>query len=160
LVIIKSENGNIFGGYTEQSWLSDCKDQVKNNNYDCDDEDDEDDEDCDNNNVREKGEGFKFDLNAFVFSLVNQFDEPIKVRSKQDKSCNIYCEKKAGPVFGLGHDIYKVDKSNTNTKRSANLCWTYKHPDTRKYSGDYEAYTFLAGSKDFQVSEIEIYTKQ
>jgi hypothetical protein len=155
LVIIKSENGNIFGGYTEQSWLSDCKDQVKNNNYDCDDEDDED---CDNNNVREKGEGFKFDLNAFVFSLVNQLDEPIKIRSKKDKPCSIYCEKKAGPVFGHGYDIYIADKSNTNTKSSANLGWTYTHPG--KYAGGFESYTFLAGSKDFQVSEIEVYTKQ
>jgi hypothetical protein len=82
---------------------------------------------------------------------------------KWSQNQGIDCNKEIGPVFGRGggsaeksFDIYLTDKSNTNTKSSANLGWTYTHPG--KYAGGFESYTFLAGSKDFQVSEIEIYT--
>jgi hypothetical protein len=73
LVLIKSEIGNIFGGYTEQSWSD--------------------------NNV------YKSDSNAFIFSLINRLNKPVKINCSNIYEA-IYCHNKEGPTFGLGpHDI-------------------------------------------------------
>jgi hypothetical protein len=59
LIIIKSTNGNVFGGYTEQSW---------------------------------SGSGYKVDPNAFIFSLINQDSEPLKMKcicSDEAIYCNV-----------------------------------------------------------------------
>jgi hypothetical protein len=123
LILVKSINDNVFGGYTEQTW-------------------------------NQTG-GYKADLNSFIFSLINKHNEPIKIKCSE--KYGIYCHNSCGPVFGC-NDFHITDKSNANTSSCSNLGPSYKHPD---YAfGSNEAESFLAGSYNFQVSDIEVYTKQ
>ena len=124
LIVIKSTNDNVFGGYTEQTW-----------NHTGD---------------------YKTDKNSFIFSFINKLNKPIKM--KWSKSVGIYCRRSNGPIFGGGFDLCIADKSNTNTTSYSNLGYSYTHPDY-EYKSD-EAKSFLAGSYNFQVSEMEVYTKQ
>ncbi len=70
LTIVKSINGNVFGGFTTQSWTSN-----KFNDYK------------------------KKDKDAFIFSLENEQNKPFKIVCNPDKYA-ISCNKKYGPVFG------------------------------------------------------------
>jgi hypothetical protein len=124
LIIIKSTNGNVFGGYTEQTWNH-------TGNY-------------------------KADPNSFIFSLINKLNKPIKIKWSQNYG--IYCHTSYGPTFGNGHDLHIANQSNTNTSSSSYLGSSYSYPDFDYESN--EASSFLAGSYNFQVSEIEVYTKQ
>jgi hypothetical protein len=145
-IIIKSENGNVFGGYTEQSW---------------------------------SGKGYKHDRKAFIFSMINQKNKPLKMNSSGSNS--IYCCKHYGPTFGgygynstfydtasfhnvesnshdeNNHDFMIVDKSNINTKSYSDLGHSFRHP---KYGyGLFRARSFLAGSHKFKILEIEVFSK-
>jgi hypothetical protein len=123
LVVIKSTNDNIFGGYTEQKW---------------------------------SGYGFRNGFESFIFSLINLDNRPLKIKWSQNYA--IYCEKNHGPTFGGGYDLFIGDKSNTNITSYSGLGHSYIHP---YYAyGSNEAKTFLAGSFNFQVIEIEVYTKR
>jgi hypothetical protein len=122
LIIIKSTNGNIFGGYTEQSWAH-------------------------------NDDNWRTDLNAFIFSLINQLNRPLKIKCDVPKY-SIRSDKDYGPCFGLG-DLIISKKSNPCGLSQLGLCYT--HPDYEV--GSNEALSFLAGSKYFEVSEIEVYTK-
>jgi hypothetical protein len=122
LIIIKSENGNIFGGYTEQSWSGEC---------------------------------FKNDQNAFIFSLVNKLNEPLKMKCINPKRA-IFCHKNLGPNFG-GYDFEININSNSNSHSISYLGQSYKHPNYASDSN--EGKSFLAGCHKFQVSDIEVYTK-
>jgi hypothetical protein len=138
LIIIKSTNDNVFGGYTEQTW-NDGGCHIMNSprrNFDP--------------NI------YKSDPNSFIFSLTNKLNKPIKI--KWSKNNGIYCNSNYGPVFGGGCDLYIADKSNINTRSSSNLGHSYIHPDYACESN--EAKSFLAGSFNFQVSEIEVYIRQ
>jgi len=155
LVIIKSQMGFIFGGYTEQSW------QVLEPT---------------------ETEDFKFksDNKAFIFSLTNQESRPLLMKNEPKShpyfsgistgggengeilvSSVIRCESNLGPSFGgdfmLFGDIHIC--TNSNEQRSiSNLGVNFKHP---AYSyGDGRARTFLAGQFEFLTAEIEVYTKQ
>ena len=124
LIIIKSTNDNVFGGYTEQTW--------HHTGY------------------------FKDDPNSFLFSLINKVNKPIKM--KLTRNYGICCTSHSGPSFGAGHDLYIVNNSNTNTMSYSNLGHSFVHPDYAYASKG--AVSFLAGSYNFQVSEIEVYAKQ
>jgi len=124
LIIIKSTNGNVFGGYTEKSWTH-------------------------------KPGAHKADPNSFIFSLINLENNPLKI--KWSKNQGIYCDNNYGPIFGT-YDLYIADKSNTNTGSYSNIGQSYIHPD--KVYGSEEAKSFLAGSYNFQVSELEVFTKE
>ena len=128
LIIIKSNNGNVFGGYTEQTW----------------------------NQTGTYGSDYKADPNSFIFSLINKLNKPIKI--KWSKNNGICCGNNFGPIFGGGHDLLIADKSNTNINSNSNLGHSYTHPDYRFETN--EAKSLLAGSYNFQVSEIEVYTKE
>ena len=69
----------------------------------------------------------------------------------------IYCSTKYGPNFG-NMDIKISSESNENTQSCSNIGYSYEHPDYEYDSN--EAQLFLAGSNEFQVLEIEVYTKQ
>ena len=69
---------------------------------------------------------------------------------------SIYCSNIDGPTFG--DDLCIFDNSNQNKKSYSNLDHSYSHP-YYEYETE-EARSFLAGSYKFQVSEIEVYTKQ
>jgi len=86
LVIIKSSNGNVFGGYTEKSWSN-------------------------------------------IDSI----------------------------SIGANSDLGIADKPNLKPVSWSNLGHFYVHPEY-EYESD-RAESFLAGSFEFQVSEIEVYTK-
>jgi len=98
---------------------------------------------------------YKADPNSFIFSLINKLNEPIKI--KWSKNNVIYCDKSFGPKFGAT-DFYIANNSNINTTSCSNLGYSYTHPNYRYQTN--EAKSFLAGSYNFQVSEIEVYTKQ
>jgi hypothetical protein len=123
LVIIKSTNGNIFGGYTEQSWAHGS---------------------------------LKFDRIAFIFSLINQLNRPLKIKCEKS-GIAIMSLNDNGPIFGV-RDILISNESNTNKHSYSNLGRSFIHPDYAH--GSNEAKSFLAGSEYFQVSEIEVYTKK
>jgi hypothetical protein len=99
---------------------------------------------------------YKDDPNSFLFSLINKLNKPKKI--KWSKNNGICCSISNSPVFGGGHDLCIADKSNTNTNSCSNLGLFYTHSDYEYESN--EAKSFLAGSFNFQVSEIEVYTKQ
>jgi hypothetical protein len=70
----------------------------------------------------------------------------------------IYCDRAKGPTFGGGHDIRISDNANITRSNYSRLGHTYKHP---QYDiGKNEAETFLAGSYQFQLDEIEVYEKR
>ena len=101
---------------------------------------------------------YKSDVNAFIYSLVNRDNKPIKMRVNQQHAKKaICCASSLGPTFGAGHDFYVAQMSNTNTDSFSNLGVSYTHPQYRH--GTDEAQCFLAGSSYFQVSDIEIYSR-
>jgi hypothetical protein len=99
---------------------------------------------------------YKADPNSFIFSLINKLNKPIKMKCSQNHG--IYCNSSYGPTFGGGHDLHIDDRSNTNTSSYSDLGYSYSHPDYAYRSN--EAKSFLAGSYNFQVTEIEVYAKQ
>ena len=70
----------------------------------------------------------------------------------------IYCFQKYGPTFGVGHGVYISSNANKTNGSYSNLGSSYKHP---QYAyGTNEAKSFLAGSVNFVLSEIEVYQKE
>ena len=55
-----------------------------------------------------------------------------------------------GPIFGGGSDLYIANDSNDNIKPHFNLGGTYDIPPG-------QTNTFLVGSNNFKVSEIEVF---
>ena len=128
LCIVKSHKfGYIFGGYTEVTWSS----------------------------MSQRAE-WKSDPNAFIFSLTNKENKPMKMKT-HNVARSIYCAPKCGPIFGCG-DIAIATNANTTDDSHSNLGATYMHPNYLFNSR--EALGFLAGEQWFQLSEIEIYLKE
>jgi BTB/POZ domain-containing protein KCTD9 len=101
----------------------------------------------------------KLDPNAFLFSLTNKDNKPVKMKVDPNKrQYAIRCHSGYGPIFGFGGDIHIDNNANTTMDSFSNLGWTYKHPQYR--FGTNEAKTFLAGSCQFQLDEIEVYEKE
>ena len=116
LTLIKSSNGNIFGGFTKANW---------------------------------NGNSWIIDSNAFLFSLINQYDYPIKLNIKSDKvAYAINANPSYGPYFGDAPDLYIADQSNSNTNSFSQLGGTYDLPQN---------FAFLAGTPYFSTLEIEVY---
>ena len=99
---------------------------------------------------------YKQDGNAFLFSLVNQDNKPLKMKTIKPEYA-IYCHSSYGPTFGFGFDIHIASNSNSNTTSYSNLGHTYKHPQYAQETT--QSQSFLAGSRNFQVNEIEVYAK-
>jgi hypothetical protein len=99
---------------------------------------------------------WKSDPNAFLFSLTNKDNKPLKMKINPYKhEYAIRCYSSYGPIFGF--DIRIANNANTTMDSYSNLGWVYKHP---QYGyGTNEAQTFLAGSHKFQLDEIEVYQK-
>ena len=70
----------------------------------------------------------------------------------------IICNNSSGPTFGGGHDIHISSNANTTNGSYSNLGFTYKHHQYAYETN--ETYSFLAGSFEFQLSEIEVYQKE
>jgi hypothetical protein len=102
-----------------------------------------------------EGQGYKQDPNAFIFSLVNGDNKPIKMKANQNIQNAIKCYSSYGPTFGGGHDFCISSDSTTNAKSYSNLGYSYQHPNYQYNSN--EAKSFLAGSPNFSTSEIEVF---
>ena len=100
LVIIKSTNGNVFGGYTEQSWSS------PSNDVDI------------------------LDTKAFIFSLINQDNRPLKIKCSPNNGirCNKDWGPMFGGKKG-NSDIVIADASNLNSESFSHFGHYFKHPD-------------------------------
>ena len=96
------------------------------------------------------------DPNAFVFSLTNKDNKPCKLSVNPKKhQYAVCCYSGSGPKFG--DDIFIADDSNL-TMSSSKLGEHYKLPEDVR-PGENEAFSFLAGTEDFYLSEIEVYKK-
>jgi len=132
LTVIKSESGNVFGGFTEKAWLSFLR-----------------------------NEEFVADPSAFIFSLVNKDKNPFKVNCSNDGQYGIFNAEKYGPVFGGDgkklRDIVIISDSNRLNKSYTDFGYAYQHPDYQRET--VKAKSILAGSFEFHIDEIEIYKK-
>ncbi len=126
LTILKAaESSYIFGGYTTAAWESSARVE------------------------------YKSDANAFIFSLTNKDNRPLKMKVDPNQYA-IRCHSSCGPIFSGGIRI--ANNPNTTMDSWSNLGYSYKHP--RYAFGTNEAQTFLAGSYKFQLDEIEVYQKE
>lgn len=88
------------------------------------------------------------DPRAFLFSLTHG----VKLDKQKHTGKSIYCSGDIGPTFGGGHDFYvcyNVAPYNVNSSKGNQ---TYELPQ------GVDADTYLAGSKPFTVTEIEVYS--
>jgi hypothetical protein len=93
------------------------------------------------------------DPNAFVFSLTNKDNKPCKLSVNPKKhQYAVCCHSGIGPRFG--DDIFIADDSNL-IMSSSKLGETYKRPEHVRNKN--EAFSFLAGTEEFCLSEIEVY---
>jgi BTB/POZ domain-containing protein KCTD9 len=126
LTIIKAKESEfIFGGFTSVSWESSAYGKFKSDPY------------------------------AFIFSLTNKDNQPLKMKIDPNQhKWAILCYSSYGPMFGYC-DINIDNNANTTMNSYSFLGSPFKHP---QYAyGTNEARTFLAGSYKFQLNEIEIY---
>ena len=87
-----------------------------------------------------------------MFSLTNKDNQPCKIL-QNDYGCSINCEYFNGPIFDGGYDIFVCDSADDTEGSFSHLGTSYEHP----HSG--EDHSYLAGSADFLLSEIEVYQK-
>jgi hypothetical protein len=100
---------------------------------------------------------YKSDPNAFIFSLTNKENRPLKIKANPNHyQYAISCNPELGPTFG--EDICIGSHSNTAMNSYSDLGLYYRHPHI-KFSTN-ETRTFLAGSYEFQLDEIEVYQKE
>ena len=100
---------------------------------------------------------YKSDRNAFIFSLTNKDNKPLKMKIDPNRHRTaIYCHSRYGPTFG--GSICIANNANTTTNSLSNLGDCFSHPEY-EYATD-EAQSFLAGSFDFLLDEIEVYEKE
>jgi hypothetical protein len=99
LTIFKAKESEfIFGGYTMVDWES-CPKPGK----------------------------YKSDQNAFLFSLTNRDNKPIKIKIHPNfHEYAICCRSSFGPIFG--GDIFIANNSNTTMESISDLGLVYKHP--------------------------------
>jgi hypothetical protein len=100
---------------------------------------------------------WKSDPKAFIFSLTNKDNKPLKMNIDPYMHHRaIECHSEFGPTFG--YDIRIANNANTRMEGYSNLGFAYKHPQYAYLTN--EAETFLAGPKWFQLDEIEVYQKE
>ena len=101
---------------------------------------------------------YENDPEAFIFSLINSKNTPMKFDCKTPKHA-IRCNSDRGPTFGGGHDIYICNNSNTVQSSYSNFYSSYKNDQLNLTNGTEEANLFLAGSYQFLTTEIEVFQK-
>jgi hypothetical protein len=98
LVVVKSSNGYVFGGFTAVDWSS----GGSLSNY-------------------------KYDSSAFMFSLINKYNYPFKMKIINPDYA-VYASDYMGPVFGSGNDLAISDDSDKNYYSYAMIGNTYQLP--------------------------------
>jgi hypothetical protein len=97
---------------------------------------------------------YTYDENAFIFSLSRPGSankERFNVTNPYNALTNYYS---IGPSFGS--DIFVSDNSNQNNYSYSYLGSSYQLPNNIEY-GSEEAKSYLAGSYNWQTTEIEVY---
>jgi len=101
----------------------------------------------------ESSGGYKSDPNAFLFSLTNKNNQPRKMRQIRT-SVPVICQSCYGPTFGGGHDLFICDYAKRLAGSYSKLGNSYQHPQPS------QGPSYLAGSAEFQLSDIEVYQKK
>ena len=129
ITVIKSDNGCIFGGYTQKSWQP-----------------------------SERVPFTKADSNAFIFSLINNTKATVKIQCNP-RSEAIICRKNMGPCFGLEDisiccesNLNNKSFSNVLTGYSCVRAVKSNNLESVVLTPD-----FLTGSKYFKTLEIETF---
>ena len=107
------------------------------------------------------GSGYRYDSNAFLFSLVNKPGwAPVKLpqtgKYSSRRHYSIYDDPSFGPAFGAGNDIYISNNASSNRNSYGELGFTYSPPSGYSYDSTF-AQTFLAGTYNFTPDEIETF---
>ena len=84
-----------------------------------------------------------------LFSLTNRDNQPSKMW-QIDTNHSIFCYSEYGPIFG-SHDIHICNDSNTKEDCYSNFSYSYHHPVPS------QGVSYLPGSRQFKLSEIEVY---
>lgn len=92
---------------------------------------------------------YQKDESAFLFTLTNYRNEPKVFKCLKPESA-IYSSLSFGPTFGAGHCLCISDRSNLNSNSYQRLDYSFFCDCP---------YLFNAGQRNFQTSEIEIYSK-
>lgn len=92
---------------------------------------------------------YKYDATAFIYSLTHK----AKCATQKNTSYSIWDRSDCGPTFGGGNDIWIYDNCNTYTDNYCNP----NHGDSSYALPPGADNTFLAGSYNFTVTEIEVY---
>jgi len=106
--------------------------------------------------------GYRYDSAAFLFSLVNKPGwQPLKLDQTGEHSYrrrySIYHYYSSyGPTFGGGHDIYIANNAASNTNSYSELGHEYGPPSGYSYGSSFSQ-SFLAGSRNFQPDEVEVF---
>ncbi len=135
LTIIKTTNGNIFGVFAEKAWT----------------------------------QSPVVDTKAFIISLINKENKPFKamttpVHPYQSSGLNYYALYSSNEM-SFGHDSCQVTfdisiSSNSNANQSSYFEFGYAFQHQDYPAGSAKAQAILAGSKNFQTIEIEVFTKK
>ena len=99
---------------------------------------------------------YKTDAHAFLISLVNEAQCPVKIRCSSPQHA-VRCEASTGPAFGAGADLLICDRSNENALSLSSLGCSYRNAQFAFESK--EGSRLLAGAYKFQISEIEVFRK-
>jgi hypothetical protein len=130
LTILKAKQSSyVFGGFTAVDWESPAEGK------------------------------WKSDPNAFVFSLTNKANKPVK--KKYDTFLyhfSIYCHSGCGPIFGWDNDIHIANNANTTMGSHCKL--EIVHKQHKSILGMNETKTHSAQPVNFQLDEIEVYQKR
>jgi len=120
-----------------------------------DDQSDSTSDDDDNQADSSPNDIFKTVRTAFLFSLTNPSNTPLKLKVKLSKYA-VAVQSDGGPTFGtFGHDLRVSSLSNTNRDSHMNL-FSYEFP---KGKSGTEGGRFIVGGPDhfFQTDEIEVF---
>jgi len=98
------------------------------------------------------GSGYKGDMKAFLFSIVNARNTPCKLVST-NTTYSISCQSGNGPCFGGGHNIYIAGQMTSNS----NYCNVHESYRMETSSVLYTQDLF-AGSYNFTVEDIEVFS--
>jgi hypothetical protein len=73
---------------------------------------------------------------------------------QNNANCSIICSSDYGPMFGSGYDICICNNSNTTTGSYLNMGNSNQHPQPSQGA------SYIAGSYQFHLSEIEVFYKE
>lgn len=133
ITLVKTVGGYIFGGYTSTNWGSY---NAYNYNY--------------NYGYNINTTTSQTDPNAFIFSLVNKYNYPIRMNVKN--GCNSVTHNASlGPTFG-DQDFIICNNSDTCAGSSSFVGNNYQLPD-----GYFSVGESLAESQNFVVKELEVF---